>query len=541
MTIGRLSRWTLLAGVALLIGLATAIPVSAHALPVASDPPPGAILQQPPRVVTMTFNEAPEPALSYINVLDTAGRHHEVGHAAASPADPRILSVDVADVGKGVYTVSWRTVASDDGHRITGSFAFGVQVVPPSRFSTQESPATSALTAAGVAARALYYVAIILLLGGTAVAVLVGSQFWGRLRPILNGAWVLAVIGAVGITDAQLRSAGAGWDQLVHTSLLGSFATRLVPALAGAVVWLIAPRLSSRLQRWALAAAGLGAALSTIGDAAANHASTESNPVVGVVLQWVHILAAGAWIGGLAAILLVIGAVPAQLRSRLLERFAIVAIGCLLVVATTGVLRSVAAIGSWHGLVTTLYGALVLAKVVLILVLAFLGALNRVNATRATSPLNGFRRIGSTQVVVGVVALVLSSALVNVAPPSATAIAFSGPAPLVTTGTDGNTLRVRLEVSSGSVGFNDFTVILTDYTTGSPISDATVTLGFLFTGPETIGTSALRLTSLGNGNYSAVGGNLSLAGSWNITAQVETTTLTFDVPLRLTTRAGHSP
>jgi hypothetical protein len=96
-------------------------------------------------------------------------------------------------------------------------------------------------------------------------------------------------------------------------------------------------------------------------------------------------------------------------------------------------------------------------------------------------------------------------------------------------------------VSSGSVGFNDFTVILTDYTTGSSISDATVTLGFLFTGPETIGTSALRLTSLGNGNYSAVGGNLSLAGSWNITAQVETTTLTFDVPLRLTTRDGHSP
>jgi hypothetical protein len=158
---------------------------------------------------------------------------------------------------------------------------------------------------------------------------------------------------------------------------------------------------------------------------------------------------------------------------------------------------------------------------------------------RATSPLTGFRRIGSTQVVLGMVALVLSSALVNVAPPSATAIAFSGPAPLVTTGTDGNTLRVRLEVSSGSVGFNDFTVILTDDNTGSRISDATVALGFLFTGPETIGTSSLRLTSLGNGNYSAIGGNLSLAGTWSITAQVETTMWTFDVPLKLTTRDGH--
>jgi copper transport protein len=435
-----------------------------------------------------------------------------------------------------VYTVSWRTVASDDGHRITGSFAFGVQVLPPSRFSTQEAAATSALTAVGVAARALYYVAIVLLLGGTAVAVSVGTPFWSRLQLTLTAAWVAAITGVIGITDSQLRSAGGGWDQLFHTSLWGSFATRLVPAVAGAGALLIAPRVSSRMQRWTMAAAGLGAALSTLADAAANHASTESNPVVSVALQWVHILAAGAWIGGLTALLLVISAVPAQLRSRLLERFAIVAVGCLLVVAATGVLRSVAAIGSWQGLVTTLYGALVLAKVALILTLAMLGVLNRVNARRATSPLNGFRRVGSTQVVVGVVALVLSSALVNVAPPSATAIAFSGPAPLVTTGADGNILKVHLEVSSGNVGFNHFTLTLTDYATGSPISDATVTLGFLFNGPETLGTSSLRLTSLGDGTFSADGANLSLGGSWSITAQVETTQWVYDVPLQLTTR-----
>lgn len=535
---GRFLRWTLLTGVVLPIAMATAIPVSAHALPVASDPPPGALLQQPPRVVTMTFNEAPEAALSYINVLDTAGRHHEVGHAAASPTDARVLSVLVANVGKGVYTVSWRTVASDDGHRITGSFTFGVQVLPPSRFSTQEAAATSALTAVGVAARAVYYVAIVFLLGGTAVAISVGPQFWGRLRSTVAGAWLLAIIGAIGITDSQLRSAGAGWDQLFHTSLWGSFATRLVPALAGAGALLIAARVSSRLQRWAMAAAGLGAALSTLADAAANHASAESIPVVSVVLQWVHILAAGVWIGGLTALLLVISALPAQLRSRLLERFAIVAVGCLLVVAATGVLRSVAAIGSWHGLVTTLYGAIVLAKVALILILAMLGVLNRVNAMRATSPLNGLRRIGSTQVVVAVVALLLSSALVNVAPPSATAIAFSGPAPLVTAGTDGNTFKVHLEVSPGNVGFNDFTLTLTDYATGSPNSDATVTLGFLFNGPETIGTSSLRLTSLGHGTFSADGANLSLGGSWSVTAQVETTQWNYDIPLQLTT---HTP
>ena len=122
------------------------------------------------------------------------------------------------------------------------------------------------------------------------------------------------------------------------------------------------------------------------------------------------------------------------------------------------------------------------------------------------------------------------------AQPVATAFAFAGPAPIVTTGTDGNTLKVHLEVSPGNVGFNHFTLTVADYVTGSPISDATVTLGFLFNGRESIGTSALPLTSLGKGTFSADGANLSLGGSWNITAQVETTQWMYDVPLQLTTR-----
>ena len=531
-------RSTLVVGLMLLMGGAATTSVSAHALPVASDPLPGAILQQAPRTITMTFNEAPDPALSFINLLDTTGRHYEVGSATAAPGNPRILSVAVANVGKGVYTVSWRTVASDDGHRITGSFAFGVQVLPPAPVSTQEEPATSALTAIGVASRLLYYVAIVFLLGGIAVAFTVGPQFWGRLRGAMTVAWAPAILGVIGITDSQLRAADAGWGQLFHTSLWGSFATRLAPAVAGAGAMLIAPRLARGFQRPTMAIAGLGAALSTLADSAANHASTESIPVVSIALQWVHILAAGAWIGGLIAVLMVIPAMPAPLRSRLLERFAIVAVVCLLVVGATGVLRSVAAVGSWHGLVTTLYGALVIAKVALILILAVLGVLNRVNAMRSTAPLSGFRRIGSTQVVAGLVALVLSSALVNVAPPSATAIAFSGPPPLIVTAVDGNDLKVRLAVSPGAVGFNHFALTLTDPSTGKPVSDATVTLGFLYKGPTSIGTSELRLTPMGNGDFEADGANLSFDGPWSITAQVVTNPWTYNIALPLTVHSS---
>jgi hypothetical protein len=48
----------------------------------------------------MWFNEAPDPTLPYIQVLDTSGRHHEVGHAASSPGAPRVLSVEVRDMAR---------------------------------------------------------------------------------------------------------------------------------------------------------------------------------------------------------------------------------------------------------------------------------------------------------------------------------------------------------------------------------------------------------------------------------------------------------
>ena len=526
---------TVLLGALPLLSALAASPVSAHALPVASTPAPGAVLQQPPSSVVISFNEAPDPTLSYIEVLDTNGRHHEIAHAASSPGSPRVLSVEVRDMGKGVYTVAWLTVSASDGHRVSGSFEFGVQVAPQSALAGEPGVATSALSLIAVGARALFYVCIVLVVGGIGVCFLVGLEYADRLRAPLIAANLLAVVGVVGITQAQLTSAGSGWGQLFDTSLSGAFVTRLVPALAGAVALIAARRVSVHTQRPIMAVAWIGAALSVLADAAANHASAEAIPILSVLLQWAHILAGGVWVGGLAALILVIAATPSEDRRQILERFAAVSIACLIVIAVTGVLRALAAIGSWQGLVTTLYGALVLAKVALILVLALLGAANRLNSARSSAPVEGFRRLARAQVVAAVAALVLSATLVNVAPPSATTLAFAGPAPLVATGSDGNILRVRLEVSPGTAGYNNFTVALTDYSTGSPINHANVTLGFLY-GTGTIGGSALELTSAGPGIFSANGANLSLPGAWSITAQVQTPKWTYDVYLQITTR-----
>ena len=412
-----LSRAALSVVAALGACLLAATPAAAHALPVASSPAPGAVLQQPPAAATITFNEAPDPSLSYIQVLDSSGLHHEVGHATSPAGSPRILTVAVANMVRGVYTVAWLTVASDDGHRVSGSFAFGVEVAPLSAVTRTPDFATSALTVPAALARAAFYLSIVFVLGGIAAALFIGFELWQSLRRAIAIAYLIAVAAVIGVTASQLSSAGSSWGQITHTSLFGAFITRLVPALLGAGALLVVGLMPPRLRAPALAVAWGGAALSTLADSAANHASTEANPVVGVGLQWIHIVAAGVWLGGIAALLFVISKIPSERRARILERFAMTSVSCLAVIGISGVLRSLVAIGSWSQLFTTLYGVIILIKVALLLLLAAFGALNRLNARRPNQLLRGFRRIGGGQIVIGAAALVLSAALVNIAPP----------------------------------------------------------------------------------------------------------------------------
>ena len=58
---------------------AAAAPAGAHALRVSSSPDAGAVLQTAPSVVTVTFGEPPDPHLSRLRVLDSAGHDETTG------------------------------------------------------------------------------------------------------------------------------------------------------------------------------------------------------------------------------------------------------------------------------------------------------------------------------------------------------------------------------------------------------------------------------------------------------------------------------
>jgi hypothetical protein len=136
------------------------------------------------------------------------------------------------------------------------------------------------------------------------------------------------------------------------------------------------------------------------------------------------------------------------------------------------------------------------------------------------------------------VVLVAAGFLQSLAPPSATA-APKATRPIVATGNDfATTVRVRLEISPGTPGFNRFTLRAVDYDSLQPVNAQVVALTFDLPSRPDLGDSMLKLSRQRNGTYVAVAPNLSVSGTWRITALIQQGTQSAEIPLVVTTRAA---
>ncbi|WP_409472911.1 CopD family protein [Streptomyces sp. HC307] len=137
-------------------------------------------------------------------------------------------------------------------------------------------------------------------------------------------------------------------------------------------------------QVWPLAAVAVAEALRA-------HPPTEHSPLVGSGLTLVHLTCAALWMGGLLHVLRALrlwGA--AQTGAALLGRYARVAAVLLAVITATGIwstLRRMPPDTVLEQLTATAYGRVLLAKVLLVAVVALLALWARIRLRRAADPL----------------------------------------------------------------------------------------------------------------------------------------------------------
>jgi len=530
-------------GLALVALLAMAGPAGAHALPQSSSPSAGATLSTPPSKVTITFGERPDPKLSSISVLDSSGASVTVGPTAASSGDPLTLEVPLESLTGGVYTVAWRTVSAVDGHRATGSFAFGLGTTPSASGGGSNPGATatssSAPSPAAITGRWLLYLGLLLLLGASFFGAAIARVPPSLVQRLLPGAWVIAAIGTVVVVVDQVAEAGVDVQQIFGTSFGLPIVERVVPVVIAGLAIVLGARTVSR-DRLVLAIVALAAGGALLADVLSSHAAAGSSPAFDVAVQSLHVAAVGLWMGGLVGLLLTLRRRdPDVATARAAKRFSWLATVGIATVAGTGVLRAISEVRTVDALISTDFGRLVIAKTALLGFLALLGAVNHFrNVPAAGRVLTGLRRVGSVELMVGATVVLLAAALVNVAPPSSVAAAgptpspSPTPAPLVVSGSDfGTSVRLSLEVSPGVTGFNTFRATVSDYDTGAPVAADGMTLRFSIPARPDVGSSRLDLAAAGAGVFSATSGNLSLDGAWQITALVARGSASVEVPL----------
>jgi putative copper resistance protein D len=247
---------------------------------------------------------------------------------------------------------------------------------------------------AGVACAGLAL--LVLLLPSTANVPGSALRDLGRIRAtidralvVLAGVWlVLVLLGlffraadAFGRPVTQISAAEVGrWvGELAAGRGMALTAGCAAVVLGCAVVRLRDPALVQ--ARIPLIAALLG----LITPAVTGHAGSAPDHQLAVMTIGVHVGAAALWVGGLAA-LLVLVARHRPLLDEVLPGFSRIAGVCIVALTVTGVLNAVVRLGSWAALVGTGYGWLILAKTGCLVLLAWLGWLARSRLTAGRAP-----------------------------------------------------------------------------------------------------------------------------------------------------------
>jgi copper transport protein len=525
----------LLAVVALVVLAARPYAAAAHARLQATVPAAGSTLGNVPEFVTLTFTETPDVRLTTVKVLDSGGSNHATGPVVAVADPPASVQVPLGDVGDGVYTVSWRAVSAVDGHISAGSFVFGVGEAPPSTPpGGQVSGTSESGSPPAIAARWVLYLGLMALFGAAWIALAVAR---GPARDLLAMAaigWVLTALGTVAVVAVQVAEIGAPLETLPSTSIGVAALARLVSlglvALALGVLAVIPAGHGGR--GWALVAAT--AVIAVVVDVGTGHAAAGPGWLPQVVAQSAHGVAAAAWVGGLAALLIQLRATPPDDRLATARRFSSWAGIALAIVIITGAARAFAEIGTLDALISTDFGRVVIAKSAFLLCLAGLGAFNRFFTLKSAARVATlFRRVGGAEIALAIAVIGLSALLVNLSPPASAGGPVTPAAqPIVASGHDfGTSVRARLIASPGAAGTNTFDLALTDFDSGAPVDASGAKLRFELASHAGVAPSGLDLERTAAGRFTGSGPNLSIDGIWKLTATVTVSGGAVEVPM----------
>jgi copper transport protein len=416
---------------AVLVALALPTSALAHAVLLERVPTYGARIATAPRTVSLQFDQAVDAFANSIDVRSATGKVVTAGPTRTTDSGREVV-VPLRKLPKGAYTVRWH-VTSNEGHVISGVYTFGVRVKPP--------PPTEAYGAGGptkfeYVAKWGYFVGLALLVGGLAFRLLV---LRGRtVTPALERRfyWIVGagVVGSIelGILGFILRAADAfqlPLDQLVYGDLsplargtrFGTAFIAMTLGFALVAAFLFLAWLTDRtILLWPAFLLGLVlcSGLSLSGHSAVDVGSTWKSELA----DYVHLVAACFWVGGLVMLAFVVWPTAPGLRRDAFHRFSQLAAVLVGAMVLAGAYLAYERLPAVSDLWQARYGQVLLIKSSLVVLALSWGALHHFVVAPA---LERGRGVGSRAVgrslrgesAVAIAILLVVAVLVDANPP----------------------------------------------------------------------------------------------------------------------------
>lgn len=544
--------------------------VNAHANYIESDPPANSTLETAPDSVVIRFTEPIEPSLSSIRVLDSQGNRVDDADQVVRSTDPHVMGVALQPLQDGAYTVVWKNVSTVDGHLARGSFVFSVGEPLPADARSQAEVGGLLLSGidpflrwvmilgAATAFGALLYRLLVAkpvidsTIPTNGPAAVEEDSIQGRLSKLLFLANM--IICAVGVFVAVCATvalivlqASAVYESSILETLTGpvwrlqteTFWGRMAVARLGlmaAFLWLIylitdrGDRHSSSKSCAAALACAAGALLTV--SLTSHAAATPGIRLEAIANDYVHLVAASVWIGGLAA--LATGAsemiifADRSLRRALLvgivRRFSPIAAASVGLLAMTGLFGAWAQVTTPEA-ITLPYGLALMGKTALVLVALALAAANllwiRPRIMGGLWSALWLRRLVRLEYLALALALLAVGYMTAMEPARlmASRLGIGVESDLRFEDT-AEGARIELSVEPGSVGPNTVRISLED-ALGDPITDATdvrLRLSYL---DDDLGETAYSAANVGEGEYALERQTIGISGAWQAEVVVQ--------------------
>lgn len=346
-------------------------PARAHATLVSADPADGALLETAPNKLWLTFSEDVKPL--QLQLTQPTGE--------VIPLTPTVtgktLVVDTpSGLGTGTHFLSWRVI-SQDGHPIGGTVLFSIGRVTAN--ATEAGKVSNAeLRNAIWCVKILVYVALFFGIGGAFFRAWMDDDrdAVSVALPVMLVIGLGAAIVSLGLQGLDVL--GRGFDELVdratwHAAWRTSYGTTVliaVPSFIAALLSLMTWHAAARMLSL-LALGGVGLALAASGHASAAAPEWLTRPAV-----FTHGVAIALWLGALVPLGLLLWRSPAEAAAPL-RRFSRSIPFAVTALVVSGLVLAVIQLETLSALWTTDYGLVLLQKLVLLLPVFALAALNR--------------------------------------------------------------------------------------------------------------------------------------------------------------------